>query len=170
MMASRLQMRLNPVPESLNSPDIPPPSSNSLSRPPRDDPLRVYNRDYLPKQIISQKSEPSKKKEYFSSSSEENAQPLKPKEVPKNTSSVQRKTFNKKNVQSKINTGLVKTENGGQVKKQRPASASTAAAAAQSIYSRSSSLTSRRSSVPNKQVGFHTFFPQNRAQNILFYR
>ena len=46
-MYSRLQNRLNPVPESLNSPDIPPPTSNDgMTRPPRDDPLRVYNRDY----------------------------------------------------------------------------------------------------------------------------
>ena len=45
-MYSRLQNRLNPVPESLNSPDIPPPASNDgMTRPPRDDPLRVYNRD-----------------------------------------------------------------------------------------------------------------------------
>lgn len=45
-MYSRLQNRLNPVPESLNSPDIAPPASNDgMVRPPRDDPLRVYNRD-----------------------------------------------------------------------------------------------------------------------------
>ena len=45
-MYSRLQNRLNPVPESLNSPDIAPPASNDgMARPPRDDPLRVYNRD-----------------------------------------------------------------------------------------------------------------------------
>ena len=45
-MYSRLQNRLNPVPESLNSPDIAPPASNGgMVRPPRDDPLRVYNRD-----------------------------------------------------------------------------------------------------------------------------
>ena len=46
LMYSRLQNRLNPVPESLNSPDIAPPASNDgMVRPPRDDPLRVYNRD-----------------------------------------------------------------------------------------------------------------------------
>ena len=46
LMYSRLQNRLNPVPESLNSPDIAPPASNDgMTRPPRDDPLRVYNRD-----------------------------------------------------------------------------------------------------------------------------
>ena len=46
LMYSRLQNRLNPVPESLNSPDIPPPTTNDgLSRPPRDDPLRFYSRD-----------------------------------------------------------------------------------------------------------------------------
>ena len=46
LMYSRLQNRLNPVPESLNSPDIAPPASNDgMIRPPRDDPLRVYNRD-----------------------------------------------------------------------------------------------------------------------------
>ena len=45
-MYSRLQNRLNPVPESLNSPDIAPPASHDgMTRPPRDDPLRVYNRD-----------------------------------------------------------------------------------------------------------------------------
>ena len=45
-MYSRLQTRLNPVPESLNSPDIAPQASgDGLSKPPRDDPLRVYNRD-----------------------------------------------------------------------------------------------------------------------------
>ena len=44
LMYSRLQTRLNPVPESLNSPDIAPPSSSSLGRA-RDDPVRVYNRD-----------------------------------------------------------------------------------------------------------------------------
>ena len=45
-MYSRLQNRLNPVPESLNSPDIAPPASNDgMIRPPRDDPLRMYNRD-----------------------------------------------------------------------------------------------------------------------------
>jgi hypothetical protein len=43
-MYNRLQTRLNPVPESLNSPDIAPPSSSSLGRA-RDDPVRVYNRD-----------------------------------------------------------------------------------------------------------------------------
>ena len=45
-MYSRLQNRLNPVAESLDSPDIAPPTANGeMSRPPRDDPLRVYNRD-----------------------------------------------------------------------------------------------------------------------------
>ena len=43
-MYSRLQTRLNPVPESLNSPDIAPPSSANLIRA-RDDPVRVYNRE-----------------------------------------------------------------------------------------------------------------------------
>ena len=43
-MYNRLQTRLNPVPESLNSPDIAPPSSSGLGRA-RDDPVRVYNRD-----------------------------------------------------------------------------------------------------------------------------
>ena len=43
-MYSRLQTRLNPVPESLNSPDIAPPSSAGLIRA-RDDPVRVYNRE-----------------------------------------------------------------------------------------------------------------------------
>ena len=47
MMSSRLQMRLNPVPESLNSPDIPP-AGGMTQRPARDDPLRVYKRDYKP--------------------------------------------------------------------------------------------------------------------------
>lgn len=47
LMYSRLQTRLNPVPESLNSPDLAPPGSASgLGRPPaKDDPIRVYNRD-----------------------------------------------------------------------------------------------------------------------------
>ena len=44
MMYSRLQSRLNPVPESLNSPDTMAPIA--LGRPPaKDDPIRVYNRD-----------------------------------------------------------------------------------------------------------------------------
>ena len=43
-MYSRLQSRLNPVPESLNSPDTMAPIA--LGRPPaKDDPIRVYNRD-----------------------------------------------------------------------------------------------------------------------------
>merc|ERR1719412_514019 len=43
LMYTRLQTRLNPVPESLNSPDLAP---ASLGRPPpKDDPIRVYNRD-----------------------------------------------------------------------------------------------------------------------------
>ena len=43
-MYSRLQSRLNPVPESLNSPDTMAPVA--LGRPPaKDDPIRVYNRD-----------------------------------------------------------------------------------------------------------------------------
>ena len=47
LMYSRLQNRLNPVPESLNSPDIAPPTANDgMSRPPRDDPLRRHNVDY----------------------------------------------------------------------------------------------------------------------------
>ena len=46
LIYSRLQNRLNPVPESLNSPDIAPPTSNDgMARPPRDDALRFYNRD-----------------------------------------------------------------------------------------------------------------------------
>ena len=47
LMYTRLQTRLNPVPESLNSPDMAPPGSASgLGRPPaKDDPIRVYNRE-----------------------------------------------------------------------------------------------------------------------------
>lgn len=44
-MYSRLQTRLNPVPESLNSPDIPVPSLSQV-RPQRDDPM-LYNRDHV---------------------------------------------------------------------------------------------------------------------------
>ena len=46
-MYTRLQTRLNPVPESLNSPDLAPPGSASgIGRPPaKDDPIRVYNRE-----------------------------------------------------------------------------------------------------------------------------
>ena len=44
LMYTRLQTRLNPVPESLNSPDMAP--LNMTGRPPaKDDPIRVYNRD-----------------------------------------------------------------------------------------------------------------------------
>ena len=44
LMYTRLQTRLNPVPESLNSPDMHPPTN--LGRPPpKDDPIRFYNRD-----------------------------------------------------------------------------------------------------------------------------
>ena len=47
LMYTRLQTRLNPVPESLNSPDLAPPGSASgIGRPPaKDDPIRVYNRE-----------------------------------------------------------------------------------------------------------------------------
>lgn len=46
-MYTRLQTRLNPVPESLNSPDSAAPGSASgIGRPPaKDDPIRVYNRE-----------------------------------------------------------------------------------------------------------------------------
>ena len=43
MMYHRLQTRLNPVPESLNSPDMAP--ANLGRPPPKDDPIRFYNRD-----------------------------------------------------------------------------------------------------------------------------
>lgn len=44
LMYTRLQSRLNTVPESLNSPDMAP--VNLGQRPPaKDDPIRVYNRD-----------------------------------------------------------------------------------------------------------------------------
>ena len=42
-MYTRLQTRLNPVPESLNSPDMAP--TNLGRPPPKDDPIRFYNRD-----------------------------------------------------------------------------------------------------------------------------
>ena len=47
LMYTRLQTRLNPVPESLNSPDSAAPGSASgIGRPPaKDDPIRVYNRE-----------------------------------------------------------------------------------------------------------------------------
>lgn len=51
-MYNRLQTRLNPVPESLNSPDVPLPAEHSFNKPRRDDP-RLYNRDNLSTSMIS---------------------------------------------------------------------------------------------------------------------
>ena len=48
LMYTRMQTRLNPVPESLNSPDCAPGgmTASGLGRPPaKDDPIRVYNRE-----------------------------------------------------------------------------------------------------------------------------
>jgi hypothetical protein len=47
LLYSRLQTRLNPVPESLNSPDIAPPSSASLGRAR----CKIYEANFLPERF-----------------------------------------------------------------------------------------------------------------------
>ncbi len=75
MIYSRLQSRLNPVPESLNSPDMAPPGAASgLGKPPaKDDPIRVYNRDLaISSSTVSTTSSASNKKQELPKSKDAN--------------------------------------------------------------------------------------------------